>query len=425
MPVEVATYINQLDPLSPAGTDPKSQGDDHLRTIKSAVKQTFPNVAGAVNASHVELNHLVGVTSAVQPQIDLKASKTGDSYTGIHDFSLATGVKLPAATTIGAVTAAELGYLSGVTSAIQSQFSGVSTALTGKVSRSGDTYTGSHVMTGAVVTVVTQPLTDKSTKAASTKHVDDAITAAALSLSLPGQAGNAGKYLSTDGENAGWANAPVVSVMGRAGDVTGLLDGRVETIYGKSSPMTAAPLWKWVAYTALDGANADWPTAAPVSFWIVFTKGVSEAGNDRFEQTAEQIYTQGGQGFTFKRVKHDGTWSRWKRVLTDDNIVESDAGGAISTSTFLLDPSVASVQHKSLSANTTISLPAARGAGDQATLYLYQGGSFSFAFASNIFLPVGVTLEAIPSGQMLPLYFFPKYAGSNQWCVAPGTRYQG
>ena len=217
----------------------------------------------------------------------------------------------------------------------------------------------------------------------------------------------------------------VNSVNGRSGAVVDVLDSKVEVVYSKSSPMTAAPLWKWVAYTALDGANADWPTAAPVSFWIVFTKGVSEAGNDRFEQTAEQIYTQGGQGFTFKRVKHDGTWSRWKRVLTDDNIVESDAGGAISTSTFLLDPSVASVQHKSLSANTTISLPAARGAGDQATLYLYQGGSFSFAFASNIFLPVGVTLEAIPSGQMLPLYFFPKYAGSNQWCVAPGTRYQG
>jgi hypothetical protein len=34
MPVEAATNINALNPLWPLGTDPKSEGDDHLRMLK-------------------------------------------------------------------------------------------------------------------------------------------------------------------------------------------------------------------------------------------------------------------------------------------------------------------------------------------------------------------------------------------------------
>ncbi len=70
MTVESATYINTLDATYPAGTDAKSEGDDHLRLIKSAVKATFPNVSGAVTPTHTELNYVDGVTSAIQTQLD-------------------------------------------------------------------------------------------------------------------------------------------------------------------------------------------------------------------------------------------------------------------------------------------------------------------------------------------------------------------
>jgi hypothetical protein len=63
MSVETATYINTLDSTLPLATDQKSEGDNHLRVIKGAVKTTFPNVAGAVNASHTELNQLTGSTN--------------------------------------------------------------------------------------------------------------------------------------------------------------------------------------------------------------------------------------------------------------------------------------------------------------------------------------------------------------------------
>lgn len=58
MSVEVVTYINTLDATFPAATDPRSEGDDHIRNIKFALKVTFPNVAGAVNVSHATLNNI-------------------------------------------------------------------------------------------------------------------------------------------------------------------------------------------------------------------------------------------------------------------------------------------------------------------------------------------------------------------------------
>ena len=63
MPLTNADYINQLDPTSPQGSDPKSQGDDYLRNIQKAVKQSFPNVGGAVTATHTELNIVDGLTA--------------------------------------------------------------------------------------------------------------------------------------------------------------------------------------------------------------------------------------------------------------------------------------------------------------------------------------------------------------------------
>jgi len=41
MTVEVATYIADLQPLNPPSTDPRSQGDDHLRLIKQVLQNTI------------------------------------------------------------------------------------------------------------------------------------------------------------------------------------------------------------------------------------------------------------------------------------------------------------------------------------------------------------------------------------------------
>lgn len=56
MPLETASFIHQLDPSNPAGSDQLSQGDDHLRLIKAAIKATFPNLTGPVTKTQAELN---------------------------------------------------------------------------------------------------------------------------------------------------------------------------------------------------------------------------------------------------------------------------------------------------------------------------------------------------------------------------------
>lgn len=59
MAIESATYINQLDPANPAATDQYADTDNHLRLMKQALKNTFPNITGAINPSHDDLNNLV------------------------------------------------------------------------------------------------------------------------------------------------------------------------------------------------------------------------------------------------------------------------------------------------------------------------------------------------------------------------------
>jgi hypothetical protein len=47
MPIEVANYVQDLDVSNPPGSDDRSQGDNHLRLIKTALKGTFPNSSKA------------------------------------------------------------------------------------------------------------------------------------------------------------------------------------------------------------------------------------------------------------------------------------------------------------------------------------------------------------------------------------------
>lgn len=79
MALETATYISGLVSTNPLPSDPKSQGDDHIRLIKSTILATFPNITGAVTATQAELNYISGVTSGIQGQIDSKTRLNGIS----------------------------------------------------------------------------------------------------------------------------------------------------------------------------------------------------------------------------------------------------------------------------------------------------------------------------------------------------------
>lgn len=90
MGVETATYISSLDATLPSAGDNFSQGDDHLRLIKSTVKATFPNVSGAVLPTHTELNYVDGVTSNIQTQLNTLSAYVGEPYTWVSKTSAYT-----------------------------------------------------------------------------------------------------------------------------------------------------------------------------------------------------------------------------------------------------------------------------------------------------------------------------------------------
>ena len=73
--LESATYIHELVATNPVGaTDPKSQGDDHVRMIKATLLNTFPNVEGVVTSSHTQLNYLNG---------DVPRLSQNNTFTGV------------------------------------------------------------------------------------------------------------------------------------------------------------------------------------------------------------------------------------------------------------------------------------------------------------------------------------------------------
>ena len=64
MALETGTHISDLNAANPVSTDGLAQADDHLRLIKSTILASFPNISGAMNATHTELNIMDGGTAA-------------------------------------------------------------------------------------------------------------------------------------------------------------------------------------------------------------------------------------------------------------------------------------------------------------------------------------------------------------------------
>jgi len=94
MALESATYINDLNAANPAATDGLAQADDHFRLIKGAVKATFPNVTGAITATH----------GAIDAASTFAASITASAT----EINVLSGIS-------AGLTSAELSVLDGVT----------------------------------------------------------------------------------------------------------------------------------------------------------------------------------------------------------------------------------------------------------------------------------------------------------------------
>jgi len=71
MALETVSNIQDLVITNPVGaTDPKSEGDDHIRNIKKALKADLPNITGPITATQAEINLLAGIGGAVVSTTD-------------------------------------------------------------------------------------------------------------------------------------------------------------------------------------------------------------------------------------------------------------------------------------------------------------------------------------------------------------------
>jgi len=77
MPLETASYIHELDASNPAAPDLMADTDNHLRLIKEVLKNTFPNITGAVTANQHQLNSGVPIGGIIMWSGTLAAIPAG------------------------------------------------------------------------------------------------------------------------------------------------------------------------------------------------------------------------------------------------------------------------------------------------------------------------------------------------------------
>ena len=125
---------------------------------------SLPATTSIGDVSATEIGYVNGVTSGIQTQLDAKlASATASStYAPIDSPTFTTAATLPAQTDIGDVSATEIGYLDGVTSAIQTQIDAKAAiagpTFTGTVEAVDLTLTGNLYVQGSTTTISTSNL---------------------------------------------------------------------------------------------------------------------------------------------------------------------------------------------------------------------------------------------------------------------------
>ena len=91
MTVESATYISQLNPAYPAAGDNISEGDDHVRLIKSVLQSQFTGLATtAVTQTSAQMNKL-GFEPGTIVMFASGTTPTTETISGVKDWLLCNG----------------------------------------------------------------------------------------------------------------------------------------------------------------------------------------------------------------------------------------------------------------------------------------------------------------------------------------------
>jgi len=176
MALDNANYIDELSITDPGATDLVSQGDDQIRTVKRAVKQSFPSVDIAVNAVH---------TSSAAPTVSLSEGLVWidtSAGAGAHVIKIYDGssfITLPFSVEAAQTVDVNAGTIDGTVIGDATPAAITGTTLTGNTSlalATGATVTG--IDNGALGTSATLLATQGAVKT----YVDAQVTAQDLDL---------------------------------------------------------------------------------------------------------------------------------------------------------------------------------------------------------------------------------------------------
>ncbi len=164
MTIETATYLSQLDATYPASGDAKSEGDNHIRLLKSTIKATWPNLtATAVTPTSADFNTLtgaattggVGLNVATQPSTDNSTKSASTAFVSTAVAAAVFAATLPSQSGNGGKTI----YTDGTTASWQS-LGGPVTVVSGT---SQNAVAGNHyVLANVAATTVTLPASPAS-----------------------------------------------------------------------------------------------------------------------------------------------------------------------------------------------------------------------------------------------------------------------
>jgi len=108
MALETVTHISDLNVSNPTATDGLTQGDDHIRNLKTALKTDFPNINGVVSASDEDLSACENFEETISATTSEVSIATGKTLNIVDD-----GAGLEFGGTALTSTVAELNKLAG------------------------------------------------------------------------------------------------------------------------------------------------------------------------------------------------------------------------------------------------------------------------------------------------------------------------
>lgn len=216
MALETGTVINDLTTANPASNDAKSQGDDHLRLIKTVLKNAFAGFTGTIlllgtEAQGGTVNDFVATISpapaayvkGMTVYVTLTHTNTGNatlvvnalaqkSLLGIDNGQLSAGSLTSGQTLVAYYDGTNFIVTSGndkvsadgATYTGTHNFTSATVTMPQKATVAGQVYTGTHDYTAGAALVATQAQSDNSTKAASTAYADAMLAAINVNIAL-------------------------------------------------------------------------------------------------------------------------------------------------------------------------------------------------------------------------------------------------